>query len=331
MFTGEGTRGLVEACNIRDVGDTAVHISSGASTAIVGNEIHRCKNYGVVFQSFKTTGRLEGNTIWECYASAVVLEERANPLIVRNVIRDNPGLRWRDFWPTTANGITVDEGRPFRNLRISADNVFERNAGGDFGGEGGKAAQMGYEDERSLPAIATWWEAQHRALLAARAAGAAPRGWVFPPKAFDVTVRPGECVQEAVERCPRGGSILMLPGVHEGQLYLEPEDEVHMFGMGRAVLRENHGSVIGSESLNSTIDGLVLRFEWEDRESAADKEGPAICVEIVRTGLRLQSCDICTVGPASSVGVQVSSGADAVVSRCRCAPALLPRVMSDLK
>ena len=38
--------------------------------------------------------------------------------------------------------------------------------------------------------------------------------------AFDVTVAPGEDVQAALDRCPPGGCVLLLPGVHAGPLVL---------------------------------------------------------------------------------------------------------------
>ena len=74
--------------------------------------------------------------------------------------------------------------------------------------------------EADLAAIPAWWAAQHAAAAAARAAGAAPPGWVFPPDAFDVTVTPDEDVQVAVDACPPGGSVLLLPGTHNGPLDL---------------------------------------------------------------------------------------------------------------
>lgn len=50
---------------------------------------------------------------------------------------------------------------------------------------------------------------------------------------FNATVAPGESLAAAVRRCPRGGSVLLLPGTHE-----EPGDlageEVHVFGRGAA-------------------------------------------------------------------------------------------------
>ena len=47
-------------------------------------------------------------------------------------------------------------------------------------------------------------------------------GYVHEPAsgAFDVIVAPSENVQAAVERCPPGGCVLLLPGFHAGPLVL---------------------------------------------------------------------------------------------------------------
>ena len=63
-------------------------------------------------------------------------------------------------------------------------------------------------------APASLWHAR------ARVGGRA--GAVLAPAsgAFDVTVAPGASVQEGVDRCPPGGSLLLAPGVHLGPLIL---------------------------------------------------------------------------------------------------------------
>ena len=76
-------------------------------------------------------------------------------------------------------------------------------------------------------------------------------GGVLEPASgtFDVTVAPGEGVQAAVDRCPAGGSVLLLPGAHAGPLVLPAAcKEVHVFGRGRAALRTARGSVLISEA-----------------------------------------------------------------------------------
>ena len=152
-----------------------------------------------------------------------------------------------------------------------------------------------------------------RRALDAAVAARPPADWVFPPRAFDVTVRPGECVQEAVERCPRGGSILLLPGVHEGPLVLGPEDEVHVFGQGRAVLRVKWGCAVSSEAYCSTLDGLMLRRDWGEA-GVLDDDDRNCCV-FVRSGrLRVQVCDLRSTTNAA----YFASGSSAVFSACRC-------------
>ena len=119
-----------------------------------------------------------------------------------------------------------------------------------------------------------------------------PSGHVLEPAsgAFDVTVAPGEDVQAAVDACPRGGSVLLLPGSHDGPLFLAHRKKVHVFGRGRATLRAARGNVVFSEALKSTLDGLVLRREAGgiNRDTWVRSGG----VEIAGSALRMQACDI---------------------------------------
>ena len=78
-------------------------------------------------------------------------------------------------------------------------------------------------------------------------------GFVLAPASgtFDVTVPPGEAVQAAVDRCPPGGCVLLLPGMHDGPLALEASKEVHVFGRGRATLRTMTGTVLSCGRLGA--------------------------------------------------------------------------------
>ena len=77
---------------------------------------------------------------------------------------------------------------------------------------------------------------------------------ILPPASntFDVTVPPGEDVQAAVERCPQGGCMLLMPGVHEGPLTLAANKVVHVFGRGQAVL-QRAGVVLTSEVQRTVV------------------------------------------------------------------------------
>ena len=135
-------------------------------------------------------------------------------------------------------------------------------------------------------------------------------GHVIEPAsgAFDVTVAPGEGVQVAVDACPPGGCVLLLPGTHEGSLTLAVDKEVHVFGRGLATLWTAAGAVVDSEAAKSTLDGLAIRREasrfW------------FYGVWIRGGGLRLQDCRITC---ASGSSVVVAGGADPVLTSCRCA------------
>ena len=137
-----------------------------------------------------------------------------------------------------------------------------------------------------------------------------PRGLVLEPASgtFDVTVPPGANVQAAVDACPPGGCVLLLPGAHAGPVDLAPGKEVHVFGRGRATLRTADDFVLTSSTVTSTIDGLILR-----REAGG---GRHYCVWITGGRLRLQACDIAS---ASLACVVIQGGADPTVAACRCA------------
>ena len=105
-----------------------------------------------------------------------------------------------------------------------------------------------------------------------------PRGVVLAPASgtFNVSVAPGQSVQEAVDRCPPDGCVLLLPGNHSGPLVLGGDKEVHVFGRGRATLASGSGVCLTNMAARSTIDGVIL------------KQG----IAIHDGGLRLQACNI---------------------------------------
>ena len=139
-------------------------------------------------------------------------------------------------------------------------------------------------------------------------------GAVFEPAngVFDVTVAPGEGVQAAVDRCPRGGCVLLQPGVHAGPLTLTAGQEVHVFGRGRATLRTTAGHVLTCTGAKATFDGLSLK-----RVVLNESDG---CGVIVRGGaLRLQKCNVTS---AADAGIWAShlpdDELDLSVVECKC-------------
>ena len=138
-------------------------------------------------------------------------------------------------------------------------------------------------------------------------------GGVLEPASgtFDVTVAPGEGVQAAVDRCPPGGCVLLLPGTHEGPLTLR--QEVHVFGRGLATLQSATRSVVvASAAAKATLDGLLIR-----REAGGINNLYRDGVWITGGRLRLQACDITSA--ASGILVFIEGGADPVLAACRCA------------
>ena len=140
----------------------------------------------------------------------------------------------------------------------------------------------------------------------------APGGHVLEPASgsFDVTVVPGANVQAAVDRCPSGGCVLLLPGTHAGPLrLLDHWKVVLVFGRGRATLQTAAGDVVTSRSVCAILDGLVIL-----REAAGGDRGQGVCIK--EGSLRLQACDV-----TSKAGdcVFIEGGcSDPVLASCKC-------------
>ena len=139
-------------------------------------------------------------------------------------------------------------------------------------------------------------------------------GTVLEPAlgAFDVTVAPGEDVQAAVDACPPGGCVLLLPGTYDGPLVLPVGKVVHVFGRGSATLRSATGTVVTSEAATSTCDGLIIR-----REAGGTSNDGNDCVWIKGGRLRMQACDVTCAAPNVPC-VWIEGGADPTLEACKC-------------
>ena len=131
---------------------------------------------------------------------------------------------------------------------------------------------------------------------------------------FSVVVAPGQPVQAAVNDCPRGGSVLLLPGIHEGPLTLAANQEVHVFGRSLATLRCVRFSAVISAAVKSSLVGITIRREVDMTPlgGLACREGYA--VHITEGNLRLQSCNIVNASPAA--GICIQGGSNPVVAMC---------------
>ena len=130
---------------------------------------------------------------------------------------------------------------------------------------------------------------------------------------FDVSIDPSReagALQAAVDGCPPGGCVLLLPGLHTGPLELAVDKKVHVFGQGRATMKTAAGSVIVSKAASSTIDGVNIQRE----ASPAYSDVGAVAIQ--SGGLRLQACDVRGVAFHITC-ITMSGGADAVVNGCR--------------
>ena len=140
--------------------------------------------------------------------------------------------------------------------------------------------------------------------------------------AFDVAVAPGDNVQAAVDACPVGGCVLLLPGTHDGPLVLAVGKVVHVFGRGRATLRASTGTVVTSDAAEGTLDGLIIRREAGGADSCRD------CVWIKGGRLRLQACDV-TCAALNVPCVWIEGGADPTLVACKCARGLSPSLLAS--
>ena len=183
-----------------------------------------------------------------------------------------------------------------------------------------KEAQL--EEERRQSA---WWatHSEHEAAMVALEAGDAPPGWVFPPDAFNVTVVPGQAVQAAVDACPANGSVLLLPGTHDGPLVLTAGKVVHVFGRGSATLRAAMGTVVTSEAAESTLDGLIIR-----REAGGTSNSGNDGVWIKGGRLRMQACDVTST--FTGICVVIEGGADPILAACKCVRACADSIFTGL-
>ena len=136
--------------------------------------------------------------------------------------------------------------------------------------------------------------------------------------AFDVTVAPGDNVQAAVDACPAGGCVLLLPGTYDGPLVLAGK-VVHVFGRGRATLRAATGTVVTSEAAEGMLDGLIIR-----REAGGVYGSYHDCVWIKGGRLRLQACDVTSAAPHVHC-IRIDGGADPTLMACKC---VLARALS---
>ena len=135
--------------------------------------------------------------------------------------------------------------------------------------------------------------------------------------AFDVTVAPGEGVQAAVDACPRGGCVLLLPGIHEGPLVLSADQEVHVFGRERARLWTTAGNALTSSATQATLDGLVIQQGGVliDGDDFSDADG--FGVRIAGGAMRFQNCSI-TSSMNSCMFIDGGSDTDPVLVGCTC-------------
>ena len=120
-------------------------------------------------------------------------------------------------------------------------------------------------------------------------------------------VAPGEDVQAAVDRCSLGGSVWLLPGIHDGPITLRRD--VRIWGRGRAILRSPFTTAIMCLSGTSIVDGVRVVCN-------SDIGGT---VRVQAGSLVLQSCHVDslkTVGLCVVGGRLTAQGCQVTAGRC---------------
>ena len=357
VVVADGARATLVANKIHLVGVNGVHISgAGTRARMEGNEVWDCDNFGLsishsaeadvaggtirdnrvggvkIFESASAilTGSLisgnlgAGVTISGNLEPLFVVNPGAHAKLVGNTIRDHAARAGMDPLFNGGRGVVL-EGDAHVQLTVVEDNAFVNNEAGDVTGKWWDAVKNWREDEKEIPAIAAWWEAQQLSQEVARAASPSPLDWVFPPSdgAYDVTIDPGENVQAGVDRCPPGGSVLLLPGTHLGPLSIGAGKAVHVFGGGRAILRSTMAENVSCDAADASLDGLILRsgdsrVAWESMliplGTGDYRQSRGYCISVGGGSVRVQACDI-SGGLRGCVDLRDHAVAD--IARCR--------------
>ena len=131
------------------------------------------------------------------------------------------------------------------------------------------------------------------------------------PERFDVCVSTSEPVANALARCPPGGSVLVLPGVHAlppGGLRIDRS--VHVFGSANSCfLRVVRGDGAAAVTVTASDVSLV-------GVGVVTRGDRGVCVERGRSVL-LQGCCVRAVGlPSQCAGVTAELGGQALLIGC---------------
>ena len=140
-----------------------------------------------------------------------------------------------------------------------------------------------------------------------------PDGTVLPPRTFCYEVAPSreDRVQEAIDACPTGGSILLLPGIHAGDI--EFKREVHIFGKGLVEVKgteplkgwdsdgESYEEDVSNDYVISiervqrcTLDGLTVQMKNKEGEEYELNDPNFHGAAIVKgpSSVRFQNCEL---------------------------------------
>ena len=145
-----------------------------------------------------------------------------------------------------------------------------------------------------------------------------------------MVVATSDSLQAAVDSCPAGGSILLLPGAHWGALSIRGK-EVHVFGRGRAILRPGPlvaGAPAAGVDFHGRISAIVtISSSFASLDGVQVIGGPALptlsspraanCLRVEGAGARPRIQSV-YFSAASCHNIVVAGGAAPLLLNCRC-------------
>lgn len=148
-------------------------------------------------------------------------------------------------------------------------------------------------------ALAQEWRPRSNAV---RVSPVSKKVWEPAAGHFDVTVPADDAhaLELALEACPLGGSMLLLPGTHGRMLVTKP---IHVFGRGQATVHGIADYSLRSTAPTATVDGVS--FLGPPIPVAPELPRLFSAVWICSGGMRVQSCVVtCSEG---GIGIQIGA------------------------
>ena len=287
-------------CHVRAPTGVAVRVVRGSPT-IVGcaltNSYFGVSATTAMARPTLSSTKIEGN------CSGIVVSGGARAIlergctVVNNTVADDVDVEVMGW------GIVIADVAS--SACCSSDTAFGLNSRGDMGG-------AGFEDhrrrvcnviERTRGGI-IWRNNNDTPMIV--------QGHVPTPSTFDVIVVAGSPLQAALDRCPVGGTVLLLPGEHTGPVVIN--HTMRIFGRGEATIQGIESDNVVSWTVrvdrnapHTVLDGVYIIPHQESASIAVS----SLCIKA--TAVRLQFCGVRNDG-GTAVGVM--TGGSLTVQEC---------------